>query len=150
MEPKLHQVGDDLIRLRQKGRSRSSAEEKEFEQLQGYELELQAFRDEILRLAQRPWQPNLNDGAQITAAPLFQLFQFPKWKKSIRDTWLNLEKGHYDWTHLAMAYWPDRVREKCRTDKSLAIAHDLGDLYEPPPEKAGAGRRGRKHMAEPS
>jgi hypothetical protein len=47
-----------------------------------------------------------------------------------------------------MAYWPDRVREKCRTDKSLAIAHDLEDLYEPPPEKPGGGRRGRKPMVD--
>jgi transposase InsO family protein len=29
----------------------------------------------------------------------------------------------YDWAHLAMNYWPERVREKCKTDKSLAIAH---------------------------
>ena len=43
----------------------------------------------------------------------------------LKDTWAKLEKGDYDWAHLAMAYWPDRVREKCKTDKSLAIAHDL-------------------------
>ena len=36
-------------------------------------------------------------------------------------------KGDYDWAHLAMGYWPDRVREKCKTDKSLAIAHGLED-----------------------
>jgi hypothetical protein len=41
----------------------------------------------------------------------------------LKDTWTKLEKGDYDWAHLAMAYWPDRVREKCKTDKSLAIAH---------------------------
>jgi hypothetical protein len=62
----------------------------------------------------------------------------------LRETWEKLEKGDYDWAHLAMAYWPDRVREKCCTDKSLAIAHDLEDLYEPPSEKPGAGRLGRK------
>ena len=28
-----------------------------------------------------------------------------------------------------MAYWPERVREKCKTDKSLAIAHGLEELY---------------------
>jgi hypothetical protein len=58
-----------------------------------------------------------------------------------------LEKGDYDWAHLAMAYWPDRVREKCETDKSLAIAHDLEHLYiepEPKPTKA----RGRKKASE--
>ena len=42
-----------------------------------------------------------------------------------------------------MAYWPDRVREKCTTDKSLAIAHDLEHLYMEPEPKAPKAR-GRK------
>ena len=33
---------------------------------------------------------------------------------------------------MAYALWPDRVREKCKTDKSLAIAHSLEELYEAP------------------
>jgi hypothetical protein len=28
-----------------------------------------------------------------------------------------------------MNYWPERVRKKCKTDKSLAITHDLEHLY---------------------
>jgi len=62
----------------------------------------------------------------------------------LRDTWDKLEAGDYDWAHLAMTYWPDRVRNKCRSDASLAIAHDLEDLYEPPPETPARGGRGRK------
>ena len=54
-----------------------------------------------------------------------------------------LEKGDYDWAHLAMNYWPERVREKCKTDKSLAIAHGLEDLYVEP-EAAPKKARGRK------
>ncbi len=37
--------------------------------------------------------------------------------------------------HLAMSHWPDRVREKCKTDKSLAIVHNLEDLYVEPEKK---------------
>ena len=40
-----------------------------------------------------------------------------------------------------MAYWPARVREKCKTDKSLAIAHDLEDLYVAPEPKAGGRKK---------
>ena len=101
------------------------------------------LREELLRLAPT-WKPNHDDGVQITAAPLWRLFRHRPWQTVLRDTWEKLEQGDYDWAHLAMAYWPDRVREKCRTDKSLAIAHDLEHLYEPPPEapaKAGRGRR---------
>ncbi|WP_420447244.1 hypothetical protein [Candidatus Palauibacter sp.] len=43
------------------------------------------------------------------------------------NVWKKLEKGNYDWAHLALRYWPERVHEKCRTDKSLAIAHNLED-----------------------
>jgi hypothetical protein len=35
---------------------------------------LKDFRDELLRIASF-WKPNLNDGVQITAAPLWKLFQ---------------------------------------------------------------------------
>ena len=129
--------------------SRSPEEESQLEQLQNLEVELQELQDELLRLAPT-WKLNHDDGVQITAAPLWRLFRHRPWQTMLKETWENLEKGDYDWAHLAMTYWPDRVREKCRTDKSLAIAHDLEDLYEPPPEKPGAGRGGRKRMAEAS
>ena len=44
---------------------------------------------------------------------------------------------------MAMNYWPDRVREKCKTDKSLAIAHALEHLYIEP-EAQLKKTRGRK------
>jgi len=42
------------------------------------------FRDELLRVA-RFWKPNLNDGLQITAAPLWQLFQQRPWQNKLKD-----------------------------------------------------------------
>jgi len=42
-----------------------------------------------------------------------------------------------------MNYWPDRVRDKCKTDKSLAIAHALEHLYVEP-EVQPKKTRGRK------
>ena len=62
-------------RLRGKAR-RSTAEEKELERLSDLALELYAFRQELLRLAPL-WKPDLNDGVQITAAPLWRLFHKP-------------------------------------------------------------------------
>jgi hypothetical protein len=110
---------------------------------------LKELQDELLRLA-AAWKPHHDDGVQITAAPLWRLFRHRPWQTVLKETWEKLEKGDSDWAHLAMTYWPGRVREKCRADKSLAIAHALEDLYEPPPEKPDAGRRGRKRMAEAS
>lgn len=138
------QVEPALRALRQMiGRSRD--EEDELEDLQTLYDELRDLRDELLRLAPA-WKPNHDDGVQITAAPLWRLFRHRPWQTVLRDTWEKLEAGDYDWAHLAMAYWPERVREKCRTDRSLAIAHDLEHLYELPPEAPAKakGGRGRK------
>ncbi len=143
IEPKLRDVAAELTNLRQKGSGRNRDDEKKLEKLQDFETDLQEFRDELLRLARLPWKPNLNDGVQITAAPLWKLFQLPKWKKTLKETWEKLEKGEYDWAHLAYSIWPDRVKKKCVTDKSLAIAHDLEDLYVEPPASAKK-KRGKK------
>ena len=142
VEPKLKQVSRDTAALRDKGTVRSRDDEKAFEALQTLELELIELRDTLLQIAPN-YRPNHDDGVQITAAPLWQLFRHKPWQKILKDTWTKLEKGDYDWAHLAMAYWPDRVREKCKTDKSLAIAHDLEHLYVEPEPKA-AKTRGRK------
>jgi hypothetical protein len=142
VEPKLEQTTRTLLALRTKpGRSRQ--EERELEELETFEQELKDLRAELLRLAPG-WKPNHDDGVQITAAPLWPLFRHAPWQRLLRETWEKLEAGEYDWAHLAMTYWPDRVQEKCRTDRSLAIAHDLEHLYEPPPETAAKPKRGRK------
>jgi hypothetical protein len=142
IEPKLKQVGGDVTALRNKGSARTRDDERQFEALQAFELELIELRDTLLKLAPT-YKPNHEDGVQIAAAPLWPLFRHKPWQNVLKDTWAKLEKGDYDWAHLAINYWPDRVREKCKTDKSLAIAHGLEDLYIEPeakPQKA----RGRK------
>jgi len=125
VDPKLKQVSEEADRLRGKSH-RSSAEEKELERLADLELELKDFRDELLRVA-KFWKPNLNDGVQITAAPLWKLFQHRQWRNRLKETWEKLEAGEYDWAHLALSIWPERVVRACQKDRSYAIAHDLED-----------------------
>ena len=100
----------------------------ELSKLTDFENELNDFRDELLRIA-KFWKPNLNDGVQITAAPLWKLFQHKPWQKKLKATWEKLEKGDYDWAHLAYSTWPERVLRKCHEDRSLAIAHDVEDDF---------------------
>ena len=84
----------------------------------------------MLRIA-RFWKPNLNDGVQITASPLWKLFPHKPWKKKLKETWKKLENGDYDWGHLAYGIWPRRVIGASHKDRSYAIAHDLvSDLWE--------------------
>jgi hypothetical protein len=141
---KLTQVAGDVAALRSKGAARTRDEEKRFENLESLELELIELRDQLLKIAPT-YQPNHDDGVQITAAPLWPLFRHKPWQKILKETWAKLEKGDYDWAHLAMNYWPDRVRGKCKTDKSLAIAHGLEHLYvEPEAKPKQAGGRKKK------
>ena len=143
VEPKLKQVGDDVTALRNKGSARTRDDERQFEALQAFELELIELRDTLLNLAPT-YKPNHDDGVQISAAPLWPLFRHKPWQKVLKDTWAKLEKGDYDWAHLAMNYWPERVREKCKTDKSLAIAHGLENLYIEPEAKPKKARGKKK------
>lgn len=142
VEPKVKQVTDRLSALRTKGNARTRDDEKQLEVLQAFELELIELRGTLLKLAPT-YKPRHDDGVEINAAPLWPLFRHKPWQKVLKDTWAKLEKGDYDWAHLAMNYWPERVREKCKTDKSLAIAHGLEDLYIEP-EAAPRKTRGRK------
>ena len=143
VDHKLKQVGADVTALRNKGSARSRDDEKQFEALQAFELELIELRDTLLKLA-TTFKPNHDDGVQISAAPLWSLFRHKPWQKVLKDTWTKLEKGDYDWAHLAMNYWPERVREKCKNDKSLAIAHGLEHLYIEP---EAAPKKARKKKA---
>jgi hypothetical protein len=91
--------------------------------------ELRAFLDEVKRVAPL-WKPNLDDGVIINFAPLWRLVpQNKSWQNELKSTWEALCEGKYDWAHLAMHLWPERVVPKCATDRSLAIAHGLEDVF---------------------
>jgi hypothetical protein len=144
IDPKLARTGEIGGRLRQKA-GRNATEEKELARASELEIELRELREALLGIA-KVWKPHCDDGVQITAAPLWKLFRHKPWQKKLKATWEALEAGEHDWTHLAYGLWPDRVREKCKHDKSLAIAHGLEDLYQEPPAAAGK-KRGRKPKA---
>lgn len=82
-------------------------------------------KDERSRTA--GWTPEIDDGVILNLAPLRDLM--PSWKEPAKF-WKGLEAGDYDWSYTAMRYWPDRVLEKCRANKSYAIAHNRLDVYE--------------------
>lgn len=144
VEPKLQQVGVEVTALRKKGTARQLDDEKKFETLLTLELELIELRDNLLKIAPT-YQPSWEDGVQISAAPLWPLFRYQPWQLILKDTWTKLEAGEYDWAYLAMNYWPERVREKSKNDKSLAIAHGLEQFYVEP-AALSKKTRGRKRV----
>jgi len=129
IDPKLGDILRDLSRLRGNGQPDSKVQ-KQIDALVELQRELLSMRDELLRIAKLPYKPNQNDGVLITAAPLWRLFSLRSWQKQLKTCWEALEAGKFDWAHLAYAIWPGRVREVCKKDKSIAIAHGLEELYE--------------------
>ena len=129
IDPKREVLGRDLEVLgRRIGTGGSTEERQQLDELTTFLTELKTLRDRLLEVAGLPYRPNLNDGVQITAAPLWKCFRHSPWQKVLKDTWKELEKGKYNWAHLALPIWPGGVVPLCAKDRSLAIAHGLEDL----------------------
>jgi len=129
IEPKIIEVAENLVLLGNKP-VRTTQEEKELACLQSFHLELKDLYDELLSIA-KFWKPNLDDGVQINAAPLWKLFQSKGFQSKLNKTWVELDNGKYDWAYMAYNFWPERVLRKCHKDRSIAIAHDVeSDFWE--------------------
>jgi len=128
--PKLtHQERQLTSLIQNAGGSPSAPDRKEIAAQESFVEELRAFRDEVARIAPL-WNPDPNDGVIINFAPLWRLVpQHRAWQKECKDCWDKLVAGEYDWAHLAMHLWPERVVQKCADDRSLAIAHGLEDVF---------------------
>ena len=90
--------------------------------------ELREFHDEISRVVSL-WSPNLDDGVLINHSLLWRMVAHRSWKTALQDSWDELCSGKYDWSNLAMHLWPERVLSKCVTDRSLAIAHGIVNVF---------------------
>jgi hypothetical protein len=136
LDPKIKDVENELGKLAGKDSGRAA-------DLRDFLNELKDLKDEIERVIKLPWKPNLNDGVLITASPLWKLFRLSKWQKDLKACWEELEKGDYDWAHLAYTIWPERVEKVCEKDRSIAIAHGLEHLckIEPPKPKKPRGKK---------
>ncbi|HRI08392.1 MAG TPA: BREX-6 system adenine-specific DNA-methyltransferase PglX, partial [Nannocystaceae bacterium] len=140
----------DLRAAREGGDKKAArAAEKRFAQVQKWRDELAKFIADVEQCAEKgpppegpkcpPRQvdaryvPDLDDGVMINSAALWPLLT-PQWKDP-RKWWRELasaeDKKDYDWSHLAMRYWPDRVDAKCQQDPSLAVAHGCFWKYHP-------------------
>ena len=107
----------------------TAAQRKTLDAQEAVVEELRAFLDEVKRVAPL-WKPHLDDGVIVNFAPLWRLVSHNKsWQKELKSTWDGLCDGKYDWAHLSMHLWPERVVPKCANDRSLAIAHGLEAVF---------------------
>jgi hypothetical protein len=117
--PKLRHEEQKLDRLRREyGDSPTASQRKELDSQETFVAELRTFLDEVKRVAPL-WKPDLDDGVIINFAPLWRLVPHHRpWQKECKTTWDALADGDYDWSHLSMHLWPERVVPKCQQDRS--------------------------------
>ncbi|MCZ7622671.1 MAG: BREX-1 system adenine-specific DNA-methyltransferase PglX [Candidatus Kuenenia sp.] len=123
VEPKLNLISSQILEVSQKvvntdGRDKLTYE-KELEKLDELRQEITEFKEELEKVAKMGYDPNFDDGVILNMAPLHTVIPWSEPPKY----WKDLESGKYDWAHIAMKYWSERVKAKCKKDKSLAIAH---------------------------
>ena len=124
-----HEEGKHAALLQDAGPSPSPSQRRDLEEQDSFLSELNGLKAEVTRVAPL-WRPDLDDGVLLNFAPLWRLVpQLSSWQTECRNAWDKLILGDYDWAHLAMHLWPERVVPKCQTDRSLAIAHGLEDTF---------------------
>jgi len=124
-------IGDLRAQLEGKeGRARKQIEQQidKTTQLLDEIAEFAKRMERIIRAGYEPAPNWIDDGVILRMAPLWELI--PVWKREPKKYWERLERGDYDWSHVARRYWPERVREACRGNKSFAIAHGHEEWYE--------------------
>lgn len=128
VEPKINHLEAQIADLRTRREGAQGRERREIEKtmasLSDILDDVREFQKTLERIIQeRGYRPQLDDGVLLNMAPLWELI--PSWQAEPKKAWQALERGDYDWSYQAMDHWPDRVREKCKTNKSFAIAHGL-------------------------
>lgn len=130
LSPKLRDERQQLDRLRVDGGvAPTTVQSRAIETQATFVEELASMLEEVRRVAPL-WDADLDDGVILNFAPLWRLVpQNRTWQKECRTAWESLAKGDYDWAHIAMRLWPERVVPKCAKDRSLAIAHNLEEVF---------------------
>ncbi|MFH1951474.1 MAG: hypothetical protein ABIL06_07650 [Pseudomonadota bacterium] len=128
VEPKINLLKNQIRDLTANRDAAEGRERRALEKESGNLVDiLDDVREFLKRLnfiiEERGYVPRIDDGVLLNMAPLWELI--PSWQKEPKKAWEALERGDYDWAYQAMDHWPDRVKEKCRTNKSFAIAHGL-------------------------
>ncbi|MFM0192119.1 BREX-1 system adenine-specific DNA-methyltransferase PglX [Paraburkholderia strydomiana] len=129
LQPRILRAERTADRIRSEAGARPSALGRaEISAADSFVAELRAYAAE-LELHMPLWAPNVNDGVVINAAPFYRLIPHRESRSRAKATWTELCDGELDWSQLAMRFWPERVVPKCATDRSLAIAHGLEDVF---------------------
>lgn len=112
-------------------------------QIRAEQEQVEGMMDELNRILAAGYVPNHDDGVPVTAAPLLHLAASRPWRVECEKNLELLEKGDYDWSHLAMSMYPARVTQKAKKDWCMALTHGLEHICEnKPKEKKARNKKG--------
>jgi hypothetical protein len=126
---RINRLQQQMEAMLKKDKRKAGVMAEQLEELQEFDRLLEAAtrvaaKDKNGRNITVRWEPELDDGVYINAAPLHEVL--PSWRDvKPQKAWQELEAGKYDWSKTAMRYWPQRVVDQCKKNKSYAIAHGL-------------------------
>ncbi len=128
VEPKINHLVNQIAGLQSERDKAEGRERRQIEKRIGKFTEILDDVREFQKLLksiseERGYRPHIDDGVLLNMAPLWELI--PSWQTELKKAWKALERGDYDWAYQAMDHWPERVKEKCKTNKSFVIAHGL-------------------------
>lgn len=113
-----------------------TAQDKDTESIiRAKQQQLENMMSEIEEIMNKNYEPNHNDGVPVTSAPLVKLIAHKGWNQECKSNFEELEKGEYDWSHLAYSMYPERVTNKAKKDWCLALTHGLEDICENKPKE---------------
>lgn len=114
--------------------------------LRARQYQVENMMAEINRIIDSGYEPNHDDGVPVTSCPLVNLVAHRGWKTECQSNLDELNKGNYDWSHLAMSMYPARVTQKAKNDWCMALTHGLEHLCENKPKE----KKPRKKKEEDS
>lgn len=103
--------------------------------LRARQYQVENMMAEINRIIDSGYEPNHDDGVPVTSCPLVNLVAHRGWKTECQSNLDELNKGNYDWSHLAMSMYPARVTQKAKNDWCMALTHGLEHLCENKPKE---------------
>lgn len=103
--------------------------------LRGRQQQVEGMMEDLNNIINAGYKPNHDDGVPVTSCPLVKLIAHRGWKQECTANWEDLQKGEYDWSHLAMSMFPARVIQKAKKDWCLALTHGLEHLCENKPKE---------------
>ncbi|UKK73423.1 BREX-1 system adenine-specific DNA-methyltransferase PglX [Segatella bryantii] len=112
--------------------------------LRAKQQQVEGMIEEITRIIDLGYEPNHDDGVPVTSCPLVNLIHHRGWNTECAANYEELQKGEYDWSHLAMSMFPSRVTQKAKKDWCMALTHGLEHLCENKPKE----KKPRKKKAQ--